>query len=341
MRGMWALCVGLFVLELVAGIAVGAVGMMALTRIQPQRAQGTPTPVATLPGSGPVTLTPTAFTPGAGTSTPAGRVQRVGRAGDIQRAIDAARPGDTIVVQAGQYHISAMLRITHDGPVTLRGDGRVVIHTADWYGILLNADRWRIENVEVTGARAHGIMVTGASHNIVESCAFYGNGWAGIQFGGDLGSANENRVTRCDVYENRMEGVYLRGTDSEHQGRRVPMVGNVIEYCTIHDNGAEGIQNTATFGPPAPAGTVIRNNRVYANGGDWGGGMCLSGVGLIVEGNTVYENGGMGPGGIYVGPASTGRVAQNVVYNNTGAWVQKGIALDKCESVELADNQVR
>ena len=298
-------------------------------------------------GGGPqievVTLTPTGTPTVLRGSKATGRtywVQASGGGAAIQAAIDAAGPGDVIVLEPGKYVLERMLRITHDGPVTLEGSGAELV-TRDEYGILLNACYWTLRGLDVSGARSHGIMITGASDNLIEVCAFHGNGWAGVMFGGDEGPAHRNVVRGCQVYENRMEGIYLRGACQQQAGQYIPMSGNVIEGCDVWGNGAEGIQNSPTNAPqqPGPDGTVIRQNRVYDNGGDWGGGMSLEGHGLVIEGNTVERNGGAGPHGVYVGPNSSGLVINNVVVAVEGPWGQTGIVSEAAQ-VTVVGNRI-
>lgn len=346
---VWGLVCGLIGLcfGCAGGLAVGVTwGIVWGDRVPaPVQRQG-PTPTAT--AEGPqievVMLTPT------GTPTvlpwqqsPTGRtywVQASGGGAAIQAAIDAAGPGDVIVLEPGKYVLERMLRITHEGPVTLEGSGAELV-TRDEYGILLNACYWTLRGLDVSGARSHGIMITGASDNLIEVCAFHGNGWAGVMFGGDEGPAHRNVVRGCQVYENRMEGIYLRGACQQQAGQYIPMSGNVIEGCDVWGNGAEGIQNSPTNAPqqPGPDGTVIRQNRVYDNGGDWGGGMSLEGHGLVIEGNTVERNGGAGPHGVYVGPNSSGLVINNVVVAVEGPWGQTGIVSEAAQ-VTVVGNRV-
>lgn len=241
-----------------------------------------------------------------------------------------------VVTLAPGVHPS--MTITEPG-LTVRGQPGAIIRATDWTGVRIQADNVTLEGVTIQGGR-FGVFITAARGVVIRDCDISGASWAGVLIAGDLGPASENTIQGCTIHHNAVEGVYIRGTDAEHSGRYVPMVGNAVLDNEIHHNGGEGVQNTATFGPPPPSGTVIRGNRIHDNGGDWGGGMCLEGDGLIVEGNEVWANGGRGPGGIYLANATGGRIASNTVYHNTGAWNQTGIVLDKATGITMEGNQV-
>jgi len=289
----------------------------------PDAQMPSPTPTATMP---PVTAQVTPM--------PGGRAIRVTAGQSIQAALDRATPGDTVEVGPGRYRGS--IRIETDG-VKLRAVGAVTIEGTTWYTVYIRARGATLDGFTITGAKSHGVFITGSERCLITNCDISGSGWAGVQLGGDNGSASYNTVQGCEIHHNRVEGIYIRGTDSEHKGRHIPMVGNTLDGNYIHDNGGEGIQNTATFGPPAPEGTIISNNRIINNGGDWGGGMCLEGNNLTVTDNYVDGNGGTGPGGIYLANASSGTIRNNDVRNCRGQGAQ-GIVLYQCSGVQLSGN---
>jgi len=239
----------------------------------------------------------------------------------IQKAANTAQAGDTVYVLGGTYNETVQFtRSGQEGsPIVFQAyNGEEVrIQTSNWVGIQLSADWVVLDGLKVFGASSHNIFITGANHNVVQNCEFAEAGWAGIQFGGDHGPATNNTIRNNNVHNNRHEGIYLRGGVEGQSG--IQISNNVIEGNDIHHNGDEGIQNTATFAPPYPDGTVIRANRVHDNGGNWGGGMAVGGDNLVIENNIVYNNRGE-IGGIWLADSTNGIIRNNLVYGNQGTW---------------------
>jgi hypothetical protein len=93
----------------------------------------------------------------------------------IQKAVDAARPGDTIIVKAGTYYENVVLNKS----LTLKAEGRAIID-AQYLGnpITVLADNCTIEGFEVRNSRLTednaGIFV--ASQGIFQELPFLGLG---------------------------------------------------------------------------------------------------------------------------------------------------------------------
>lgn len=127
-------------------------------------------------------------------------------AGTIQEAVDAARPGDTIEVAPGMYQESVVVT-TED--LIIRGsdrndvvlDGKQVMAN----GIVVTADRVRIENLTVRNYTLNGVLVTGMSDE---------------------------------------SGGLARGSDGYHRldpEEFPPLVGFAVRYVTATNNGLYGI----------------------------------------------------------------------------------------------------
>ncbi len=251
----------------------------------------------------------------------------------LQEAINLAKPGTVIWIEPGTYRGS--IRIDTDR-LTLRGTGKspkdTVIEGTDWYAVRLQAEGCVIENLSITRGDHHGLFITGAKGNIIRGCWVYKNG-IGIQLAGDSGSASYNLIQGCQVFDNQGEGIYIRGQGPD-QRQEVPMVGNQIKGNIIHDNVAEGIQVTATFGKPYPEATVITDNTLYRNDlmNSWGGGMDLTGNNIVIENNIVYDNGGQ-VHGIWLNHAHGGRVRYNQI---NVEYLRIG---DDCSHIEINGNK--
>jgi pectate disaccharide-lyase len=152
---------------------------------------------------------------------------------NIQKAIDAAVAGDTIILRGGTYYPSMMkdgtkttVRIstsgTSDKYITIKNypDEFPVLNFKDQpkklgiRGIQLNGDYWHIKGIHITQAGDNAIKLEG-NHNIIERCTFSYNDDTGLQlgFGHDFsdsgfGSSNDgshcayNDIIDCDAYLN-------------------------------------------------------------------------------------------------------------------------------------------
>ena len=148
----------------------------------------------------------------------------------IQAAIDAAYPGDTIVVHSGTYN--ERLNVTK--PLVIRGmntgSGMPVVDAeGDGSTVILNADGIVLEGLYLTGA----------------------GGWpeSGIKVNSD-----DNIIARVNVWENNWVGIYLRGCSnntitesiSSNNGNDGVMfyrsTGNTFRNNVVGNNGDDGVQ---------------------------------------------------------------------------------------------------
>lgn len=95
---------------------------------------------------------------------PAVRTLNVPAAYDtIQEAIDAARPGDLVLIAPGTYNET--VEVTTD-QIVLRGEDRNTVVLDGRYellnGIVVAADGVAVENLTVTGYRQNGVLFSGA-----------------------------------------------------------------------------------------------------------------------------------------------------------------------------------
>jgi parallel beta-helix repeat protein len=219
----------------------------------------------------------------------------------IQSAIDAASPGDTIVVR-GTHREN--LVIGKDG-ITLRGVGAVLLAPAEpaanacfdpsvegeaVHGICVSGDidfetgqiaRYvkgvSVSNFTVRGFTGNGITAAGARDATFSANVVEGNGDGGIAA---IGSTSV-RVLGNRTSGNRF-GVYVGGS-----------VGGAIAGNAIRGN----CVGVLALGQPGPAGgfrvtgnEIAGNTRACPAGGDW---PALSGVGVALvgaSGNTVAAN---------------------------------------------------
>ncbi len=185
---------------------------------------------------------------------------------NLQMAVDAVVPGDTIYMRGGTYYPS-MMKDGHKTTVRIDKNGSddawfsiktfpgefPVLNFKDQpkkvsvRGIQLDGNYWHIYGLHITQAGDNGIKVEG-SHNRIERCTFSYNDDTGLQLGfghnfsdSGHGSSNDgswcayNDIIDCDSYLNCDADNY--GSDADgfackmHNGK-----GNRFIRCRAWDN---------------------------------------------------------------------------------------------------------
>ncbi|MFE6053010.1 nitrous oxide reductase family maturation protein NosD [Kitasatospora sp. NPDC056446] len=173
-----------------------------------------------------------------------GRLHLVQPGESIQRAVDTARPGDTVLLSPGTYRGS--VRITTPG-LTLRGAGPDSVITPGT----------GTENACATAG--HGICVVGTEAAplpdvTIESLAVTGFRKNGVDASGTAGLT----VRHTYVHDNAQQGI------SQEMSTRAVIRGN-----RATDNGQSGVflANYAyrEGGAPATGGTVVEGNELTGN----------------------------------------------------------------------------
>ncbi|MFF2542343.1 nitrous oxide reductase family maturation protein NosD [Kitasatospora sp. NPDC058063] len=246
----------------------------------------------------------------------------------IQRAVDAARPGDTVQLFPGTYRGS--VRITTPG-ITLRGAGRD--------SVIVPGDG--TENA--CAAAGHGICVVGTEEHPLSDVTVHGLAVTGFRKNGiDASGTTGLTVSGTYVHDNAQQGI------SQEMSTRAVIRGN-----RSTDNGQSGVflANYAyrEGGSPDTGGTVVERNELTGNR-----------VGVTVRrlrGLAVQDNGISGncAGVFVVGDEGVPRagnldVRRNTVVGNNkfcpanprlGAIQGAGIVLTGTEDTRVTENEVR
>ena len=281
------------------------------------------------------------------TTAPAAVITVPGDHAQIHDAVQAAAPGDTVLVGAGTF-----TDCTHEteGPgstpacvimtagVTLRGagpDATIIDAGGLGRGIFIeDVAGVRVENLQVTGAYA---AIYGAGILVRQSAT-------GVELRDLLVTGNDDGgIVVIDQSEALLENVELRGNEAKQGGGLA-----VEEFSTAVVRASEVVQNTA----PSGAGIFIRSgctvtlvgceisqNVINADFGN-GGGVCVQDSHCDISGCTLVGNTTRGTGGglAYLSGA-TGTVEDSELRDNaTAASFNYGGGISSQSSAPLLRN---
>jgi hypothetical protein len=211
-----------------------------------------------------------------GNDTAAGTLDRPLRT--VQRAVDLAKPGDTIAVRAGTYALTDNITIATSGtasqPISLgayQGE-RVVIdgeqlaasHTpvggsiprAERGAIHQEASYWRISDLEIANG-PYGVYCDGCNNNVFARLKTHDNYESGFQL---QGASSNNQILNLDSYGNRDPRKNGESADGlaikEGSG-----TGNVVRGARLWNNVDDGFDDWKFTSP-----VVVENTIAYGNG---------------------------------------------------------------------------
>ncbi|MEU9759161.1 right-handed parallel beta-helix repeat-containing protein [Streptomyces sp. NPDC047985] len=259
----------------------------------------------------------------------------------IQKAVDAARPGDTVVVQPGTYRETVL--ITKPG-LTLRGSGeRTVIRpaagkppatdacTKAGSGICVlgrsgaTVDGVTIDSLSVSGFPKNGVWASWTDRLSVRRVLSEQNGVWGIA----QERSTRGRFTGNTARANGDAGIFVANTVTEEGGatdtRGTELQGNTlrdnrigftarrVRNLSVHDNtftaNCSGVFVVGDEGKPQAGAMTVHSNRIIGNNK-----YCAKTERLPAI---------QGSGIVLTGAADT-RVRSNTISDNTGATPMSG-----------------
>jgi hypothetical protein len=280
--------------------------------------------------------------------------------GTIQCAIDAAPPGSTLLIPAGQYTES----LTLNKPVSLTGvsSATVIIHAVTGQRVLTVtgsaiSNTVIISGLTFTGGSASngyigpdlcggGIFIGGAAQPLLQHVSLTDN-YAGYE-GGGVYADNTSTLILIDVQViSNTSGTYGAGA---YAGGPAQLAGSRFEnnHCTWSGCGASGLStwsnltmtdtifvnnwgNNGGCGANLQQGGTIVDSRFENNhcvsGAGLGGGLAANGTLTLIEVEFISNTAAAG-GGLYTGGVATvigGRFLQNqaTLYGG-GLWANYG-----------------
>ncbi len=225
----------------------------------------------------------------------------------IQAAVEAAAPGDRILVCAGTYH--EQVTVPKDG-LSLLAKGKPGEVVVDAHGheagfLVQGASDVTIEGFRVEGAHEAGILLLGATFTTIRRNVTTGAHHDGIE----LELSNDNLIEHNVAIDNPAPnacGVNVTATSSRNVVRHnllvnnewgIQIAGAAQDNLIFHNeslrNRGNGIRNVGNS-----SGTVVDDNRVFGNGlapgpltGATAAGIRLgSGTAILVARNHAFDN---------------------------------------------------
>ena len=245
----------------------------------------------------------------------------------LQRAVDAAQPGDTILIGPGVYAGCVIRRSgSAEAPIVLKAEGpgvhidrpgpenrrRSVIEVGTHGEVIAH---WVVDGFEVSGARRWGINLGRTEHVTVQNCRVHDCGLTGIF----TSFSDHVTIQFNESYDNHEHGIYhsnsgdypvIRGNRSHHN-----------DGCGIHMNGDRNMGGDGLI-----SHALVERNIIWENGRAGGSAINCDGVSdSVIRNNLCYNNHASGIS-LYAIDGAEGS-SRNQVYHNTvvmgpdGRWV--------------------
>jgi hypothetical protein len=268
----------------------------------------------------------------------------------IQAAVDAAKPGDLVLISPGIYKESVKV---DQEQIVIRGLDRneVVVDGGDELinGFEISANSVAIENLTVKSFRQNGIVFSGALREMKGEYGVYGS---------ESNTLDGYRVSYVTSYNNGLYGIYAFASKNgliEHSyasghpdsglyvGQCRPC--NVVIRASVAENNAIGYYGTNASTNVWVVESVFRGNRLGITPNSQDAEMLSPQKGATIGANLVEDNDnpnappipeGFFGGGIVVGGGLTNLITKNLVQGHSWA----GIAVMSISDVLPAENRI-
>lgn len=224
----------------------------------------------------------------------------------IQAAVEAAVPGQTILVCPGTYREQVTIRTDNlrliargrRGAVQLRGE----VEKPEYGFHILGAFGVRIEGFDIRLFHESGILIEGGGDNRIRNNVTAVNSHDGIQLIGSFRNLIEHNETFGNSPQNPMRACgiqILEGPNSDFNEMRHNLsyqnaFGIRLEngnWNVLFDNDTSHNRRFGIWNRNGANQTVIENNRAFDNVGQEGNGIAVTGsTEVTVENNRAFGN---------------------------------------------------
>ena len=232
----------------------------------------------------------------------------------IQEAVDAASPGDVILVSAGTYYE----HVTVNKTISLVGENRettIIDNDSTGTGYIhVTADNVKISGFTIQNGG--GIFLNHSNDNIIFMNTLVSNGYSGVSLRESFGNVviNNQILNNGGGVPGLMWGVGIELMYSN---------SNIIKSNTISNNIVSGISISSSYGNIVnynivtnssmgvdlrASGNIVSYNVLSLNGD----GIALSGSGNTIKKNEIFKNGI----GIGIGYSSASVIKENNITEN-------------------------
>lgn len=201
-------------------------------------------------------------------------------------SMDVLQPGDTVMVEPGDYEMESGNRIiiltsgTYDKPITIKNADPTQKATLKFYemefsslnrGVQIYGDHFIWDGIDIAGAGDNGLYI-GGSYNLVQNCEFYDNRDTGLQLGrsySEYTNINQwphyNLIKNCTSYNNYDNETYGENADG-FAAKLTVGYGNVFDGCIAYRNSDDGWDLYAKTDSGNIGQVIMYNCVAYENG---------------------------------------------------------------------------
>ena len=272
----------------------------------------------------------------------------------IQAAVDAANPGDLVLIAPGEYHETVEVATDR---LVIRGTDRntVILDGNDELGngIAVTADGVAVENLTTRRFQQNGVLFNGSAASSADGSA------SSVSYGGSASALEGYRVAYVTSYDNGLYGIYAfashGGLIEESYASGQPDSGIYVGQCKPCDvvvrhvtaeRNAIGYYGTNASGGVYVIESTFAHNRLGMTPNSQKMELLAPQVETVVAGNLVIDNAdpdtppiasGFFGGGIAIG----GGTANLVLKNRVSGHPAYGIGVVTLGTFNPEDNTVQ
>ncbi|TWT54994.1 hypothetical protein Pla22_26480 [Rubripirellula amarantea] len=254
----------------------------------------------------------------------------------IQRGVNEAGGGDTVVVLSGTYYESVYLgRSGYGGnEITLKSESRegarLIGSISSNDQSYLRVDGFDVSNYSSTGL-TKGISFNRCHHVTVRDCRVRECWGGGISFDQTDWILCEWNITHENAYNDPNQHSGISVYQPQYRGNDSRAYGIIIRNNTSFNNW--NYVNNVNFGRPTDGNGIVVDD--FKNGQSGGNGVPYDRM-TVIENNICFDNGGQG---IHCYASQNIRIRNNTCVNNVGSFDFGGeVSVSESERVYVYNN---